>query len=562
MPISPLPLTTPADSILVRARQLARAGDPAGAEQCYREVLAHHPWHTGALYRLALLLQQAGRHDEALHQLGNALAVQPHNPLLHTAQAGSLSACGRLLDALESMATAACLQPGNAEFLFNTGLLYAELCCPAQADAIARRLLQDRPEWPHARFLRLRALTALDADPALLNVEYDFLVRSDPLNPALRYARALQQLREGNYSEGWEGHEWRWALEPLNSACKPTDRPRWAGTPIAGRRLLVPGEQGYGDILQFSRYLPLLLERGARVTLLLEAERAGLARLLSGVDGLAIAVAPEALPEHDLYCPLPSLPWLFGTRETTVPPPMRFIADPSDVAAWQSRLLGLPRPWIGICWAGSAEHSHDMRRSLPLADYGDGRLKQKRHDERLAMVAARLAHAWDLPEIEAAAGRDALARMPSLQPLLEHCEGSFISLQMGPAAAQIEDLPVALQRRVAAPLGQGNDFYDTACLMACLDAVVSVDTAVAHLAGNTGCPAAVIAPAAPEWRWLERDGRLLWYPGMRLVSQDQLARAPHDIACWLAASAGANRRTSGLLPHPTETAFHFPPEFS
>ncbi|GIZ50225.1 tetratricopeptide repeat protein [Noviherbaspirillum aridicola] len=556
------PSTFRADQAIVHARQLIRTGDLAAAERCYRQILAAEPWHAEALYRLALLLQQGGRHDEALHLLGSALAVQPDNPLLHAAQAASLAAGKRLLDALESMATAACLHPGSRDLLYNTGLLFAELCCPAQAETIALALLKDRPDWPAAHFLLVRALTGQDADPARIAAEYDFLIKADPLNPALRFARGLQQLREGNYREGWEAQEWRWEIEPVRSARVVSDRPRWAGGPLAGRRLLVMGEQGYGDILQFSRYLPLLMERGARVTLMLHRERAGLARLLGRIEGLEIALAPETLPPHDLYCPLASLPWVFDTRVEEMPPPVRFSLDSADVAGWQARLLGLPRPWIGVCWAGSPDHDHDIRRSLPLATDGDCRLRRLRHDERVGAVAASLADACGIPAIGAAAARDALARAPSMQPFLEHCPGSFISLQVGPAAAEIDDLPDALRERIASPLRAAHDFYDTACILACLDAVVSVDTSAAHLAGSLGCPVTVIKPAAPEWRWIERDGSALWYPGMRLVSQEQLACAPADIASWAVASAGANQRTSGTRTHPTEIHFRFRPEFT
>lgn len=554
----PVPSASRTDHALAHARQLSRGGDAVGAERCYRQILAGDPWHAEALYRLALLLQQqGGRHDEALHLLGSALAVQPNNPLLHAAHASSLAAVKRLLDALESMASAACLHPGKLDLLYNTGLLLAELCCPAQAEVIARVLLRERPDWPAAHFLLVRALTGRDADPALIAAEYDFLIKSDPLNPSLRFARGLQQLREGNYRDGWEAQEWRWEIEPVKSSRVLSDRPRWAGGPLAGRRLLVIGEQGYGDMLQFSRYLPLLVERGARVTLLLHRARAGLVRLLGTLEGLEIAVEPEVLPQHDLYCPLASLPWLFGTTVEDVPAPLRFRLDAADVAAWQARLLGLPRPWIGVCWAGSPEHDHDLRRSLPLASDGDCRLRRLRHDERMAAVAAGLAQAWSLPELEEAAARDALASAPSLQPLLEACEGSFISLQVGPAANETDDLPAHLRDRMARPLTTSHDFYDTACIMASIDAVVCVDTSVAHLAGNTGCPVTVIKPAAPEWRWTERDGSALWYPGMQLVSQEQLARAPRDIAGRAIASAGAKPRTSARLPHPTTTAIGF-----
>lgn len=562
MTMQVLPVPRP-ELTLSYARQLQRAGELVGAEQCYRQVLDRDPWHAEALYRLALLLQQQGeRHDEALHLLANALAVQPRNPLLHAAQATSLAARQRPLDALESMAAAACLPPAGLDLLHNAGLLCAQLGCPALAEAVARRLLQERPDWPSAHFLLVRALTGLEADSAVIAAEYDFLLKSDPLNPALRFARGLQQLRDGNYRDGWEAHEWRWEIEPVKSARILSDRPRWAGGPLAGRHLLVLGEQGDADILQLSRYLPLLAARGARVTLRLDRERAGLARLLERLEGVEIALAPESLPPHDLYCPLASLPWVCGTRLECIPPPARPAIAPADLDRWRARLFALPRPWTGVCWAGSAEHGHDQRGALPLAAAGDGRLLRQRHDERIAAVAARLAAAWQMPALEAAAARDALSNAPCLQPVLEACPGSLVSLQAGPCAAEVEALPAPLRARFAAPLAEAGDCYDTACLMSLLDAVVTVDTAVAHLAGILGCPVTVIKPAAPEWRWAQRNGGALWYPGMRLVTQEHLRRHGADVAAWAAASASANRRTSAGRPHPTGTALCFHQEYT
>jgi hypothetical protein len=509
--------------ILHQARRHADAGEISEAEQCYRLILERDPRHAEALYRLAVLLRAGGeRTEEVLCLLGLAIAAQPANHLLHATRASVLTAQKRPLDALESMADAACIQAGHPDALYNVGLLTAELCCPAQAEVYARRLLKDRPDWPAAHYLLVRALTGQLVNSWELETGYDFLVRCDPLNPSLRFARGLHQLRRGNYGDGWEAQEWRWEIEPVKSSRIASPQPRWAGGPVAGRRLLIFGEQGFGDILQFGRYLPLLIARGADVILRLDEHRASLARLLRRIDGLEVVVAPPQLPAHDLYCPLASLPYACGTTPDAIPPAAYLDVHPADVDAWRERLASLPRPWTGICWAGSHEHDHDIRRSLPLCEGSRYHLERLQREQRIGAVAARIAQAWDMDALLPAAALDSAPSRLSMRPVLDSRDGTFVSLQFGPHAAALDELPPELRERCVAPRAPAHDFYDTACLVLALDEVITVDTSVAHVAGSVGQYGTVITPAAPEWRWLERAGRALWYPSLRLVEQGRL----------------------------------------
>jgi tetratricopeptide (TPR) repeat protein len=514
-----------------QAKRYAAAGDVEAAEHCYRAILEQEPFQVEALYRLALLLRPDGaRADEVLGLLRQASNAQTANPLLHMTLASVLSEQNQPLEALESMAEAASLQVGNLDALYNLGLLCAELCCPAQAEVYARYLLRERPDWPAAHYLLVRALTGQSVNSWELEAEYDFVVKSDPLNPSLRFARGLHQLRRGNYAAGWEAQEWRWEIEPVKSARIESPQPRWAGGPLAGRRLLVLGEQGFGDVLQFCRYLPLLIEKGAHVILRLDANRAALARLLRRIDGLEVVVEPPQLPEHDLYCPLASLPYACATTTEAIPPAAYLDLHPADVDAWRARLASLPRPWIGVCWGGSGEHDHDIRRSLPLCESSRYYLERLQREQRIIAVAKRVARAWGIEGLLPAAERDAVPSRLSLQPLLEDREGSFVSLQVGPHAAALDELPAQLRARFIAPLDATHDFYDTACLVRALDEVITVDTSVAHVTGSVGQRGMVITPAAPEWRWLERVGHALWYPSLRPVEQGSLGSLCREFA--------------------------------
>jgi ADP-heptose:LPS heptosyltransferase len=128
-----------------------------------------------------------------------------------------------------------------------------------------------------------------------------------------------------------------------------------------------------------------------------------------------------------------------------------------------------------------------------------------------------------LDGLNAAAERDAAPAFYTMEPLLRRTPGAFISLQIGPHAPEIDELPADLRSRTFAPLSAQADFYDTACLIQALDQVITVDTSVAHLTGALGQRGTIIKPAAPEWRWIERNGTSLWYPRMRVVEQDAVA---------------------------------------
>lgn len=519
------------ETILRAARQHAKSGELAQAERCYRLVLEHEPYNVEALYRLGLLLYR-GRQmpEDALQLLDLAIFSQPGNPVLHGTRAMILIDLERQLDALESLATTCCLDHTNIDNLYNLGLLCAQLCCPAQTEVYARRLLAERPDWPAAHYLLVRALTALDSDLSELDALYAQLIKSDPLNSTLRFARGLLQLKSGNYVQGWEAQEWRWDIEPVKSSSIKCVQPRWAGGPLEGRRLLVWGEQGFGDILQFVRYLPLLVERGAKVILRLDANRASLARLLRRIDGVDVVIEPEELPSFDLYCPLASLPYVFNTTPETIPSPPYLEVDAKDVAVWRERLASLPRPWIGLCWAGSSEHDHDIRRSLPLSTHSRYYAKRQMREQRIRSVATRIAEAWNMDALTDAAERDAASALCTMEPVLHHRSGTFISLQVGPRAQEMDDLPAGLRSRIIAPLSSECDFYDTACLIKALDEVITVDTSVAHVTGAVGQYGTVIKPAAPEWRWIECRGRSTWYPNLRLVEQ-HIAVADPSVVC-------------------------------
>jgi hypothetical protein len=239
----------------------------------------------------------------------------------------------------------------------------------------------------------------------------------------------------------------------------------WSGEDIGGRRLLLHAEQGFGDTIQFARYAPLAAARGADITL---AVQPPLVPLLTGLPGVAVIADRDPLPPFDRHCALLSLPRVFATTLDTIPGGVPYIAAPADrVAAWTPRL---PRDGvrIGLAWSGHPANTKDHERSIPFAQ---------------------------------------------LAPLLAVTGTRFVSLQKDVRAADAD----AFQQCSILDLGPDlRDFADTAAVIARLDLVITVDTAVAHLAGAMGKPVWVLLPRTPDFRWLIDRDTSPWYPSARL----------------------------------------------
>ena len=282
-------------------------------------------------------------------------------------------------------------------------------------------------------------------------------------------AAALRLLR-GDFARGWPDYEWRWMKQSVVLANRMFTQPLWRGEPIAGKTILLHGEQGLGDTIQFCRYVPLVAARGARV--ILEVQKP-LQALINGLGAAQVIAKGDPLPQFDLHCPLLSLPLAFGTTMETIPSANAYLAAPVQPStAWQARLAATPRPRIGLAWSGRAGHERDRERSIGLRAF--------------------------LPLLETGA--------------------TIVSLQK---EVRAEDAIVLKDRGDILNAGEElGDFSDTAALMSQLDLVISVDTSAAHLAGALGKPVWILVTHIPDWRWLlERDDSP-WYPTARLFRQD------------------------------------------
>ncbi len=417
-----------------------RLGDNAQALLHYGRALALNPNYAQALGNMAVALSDDGQHDAALATARRAIDIDPLIPQAHQnlrqielARAAAMGAEG-----------ARAGPPAQAEL--------------AQALAQARRQAQ-----------ALRKQGKLDEARALL----ENLVQATPADAGARFDLAEVALQQGDFDTGWREYRFRYQMPHTTMLGRPMHKPRWEGQAIPGKTLLIHDEQGYGDTFQFLRLLAWARERsGARVVLEVNTECHALAERGGGHD--QIIRAGTLPPAFDFHCELMSLPLALGLRLNDLPVRTAYLrADPLRVAHWRERLAALPRPWVGLVWAGRPSHPNDAERSLNLAD---------------------------------------------LAPLAQ-AQASFISLQKGPAAAQAAMPPPGMA--LVSPSDGIQDFDDTAALITLLDVLVSVDSAPAHLAGALGCPVWVMLPFAPDWRWLQHRADTPWYPSMRLFRQPE-----------------------------------------
>lgn len=297
-------------------------------------------------------------------------------------------------------------------------------------------------------------------------------LKLDPHMAEAEESDSIWLLRYGRFRDGWRKYEARYRTSEGLPLHRNFPQPQWRGEPIHDRTILLHAEQGLGDAIQFARYAPLVAERGANVVLEVHPGLATLLRTLPGVSHLIERGVP--LPPFDVHCPLVSLPLAFGTELDSIPASIPYVtADAERVFAWRNRLGPRRVMRIGIAWSGNPRHREDSRRSIPLARLAD--LLRDRPDREFHVLQNEMRES----------DRAALAAMPHLR---DH--GALL-----------------------------RDFADTAALVSLMDVVITVDTAVAHLAGAMGWPVWVMLPSVPDWRWMLQRDDSPWYPSMWLFRQ-------------------------------------------
>ncbi|MGD0387893.1 MAG: tetratricopeptide repeat protein [Tepidisphaeraceae bacterium] len=424
-----------------------------------------------ALDSLGITLAQNGKLDEALANFRRAIELMPGRAEIHNNLANVLKDQGKLEEAIAAYGQAVRLRPEVPIAHYNLGTALNELGNFDEAIAAFRQALRLSPDhakaWDNLGIALMSQGRLEEAVTAFTNA-----IRIEPESDDAQWNLAWALLLAGNFEKGWPQYEMRWRSSNFRGARRDFAQPQWDGGDLHGRRILLHAEGGIGDTVQFIRYAPMVAGRGGRVIVSCQPEMVQLVRSCAGVE--ESLASGEPLPPFDVHCPLMSLPLAFKTDLQSIPSTTPYLkADADRLAAWSTRLPPDPdHPRIGLAWAGRPENPNDRNRSI---------------------------------------------RLDQLAPLSALKQARFFSLQKGPAAAQSRRPPPGME--LIDYTDDLHDFSDTAAMLAHLDLIVTVDTAVAHLAGALARPVWVMLPYVPDWRWmLDRDDSP-WYPTMRLFRQ-------------------------------------------
>jgi len=424
---------------------------------------------------LAIALEASGQFDEAIASCRRAIGLEPDYAEAHSNLGSALRQQGRLDEAAAAIRRSVELNPQRPEALSNLGNVLQDADQLDEAISCYRRAIAIRSNYPQAYNnlgTAMRRQQRLDEAIAC----YRRAIVIDPHYADAHYNLGMALLAAGEMAEGWREHEWRWKTPGMLRGARHFPQPQWDGEPAEGKTLLIHPEQGFGDSLHFCRYATLAAERGLRVVLEAPEPLVRILRSLAGVE--SVLATGQPLPPFDLHCPMLSMPLAMRTTLATIPAAGAYLrADAAQAAAFGARLRasGVQGPKIGLVWAGNS------RLHVPGAAL---------LDRRRSIAPQSLAPLLDLPGLH------------------------FVSLQKdGPAAPAHFPLTDFM--------AEMNDFADTAALIATLDLVISVDTAVAHLAAALGTPVWLLDRFDPCWRWLTSRRNTPWYPGLRLYRQPQ-----------------------------------------
>jgi tetratricopeptide (TPR) repeat protein len=435
-------------------------------------AIALMPNYTIALNNRGATLLILGRHAEALVSFERAIALEPGYAEAHNNRGNVLQMLERHEEALADFERAAALAPDYAAAHFNRGTALLTLCRWSEALAAYDRTLALEPDDAKAHCGRATALINLKRlDEATESNEHALALY--PELAEAKWNKARLMLVSGDYAAGWDYYEARWQVPEFARDKRDLAEPLWDGEqPIAGKTLLVHAEQGYSDAIHCARYVPMAYALGAEV--ILEAHGRLLPLLATLKGGARLLAKGEPLPAFDLHCPVMSLPRAFKTTLATIPNEVPYLfSDPAKCEAVRARLGARNRPRIGLTWTGGVHRNFGKVRNIPL--------------KTLAPVL----------------------RLPF----------EFHSLQKD---NRTDDLTALAQfSHIARHENEQHDFSDAAALIDCMDLIITVDTAIAHLAGAMGKPVWILLHWMADWRWLLDRSDCPWYPTATLYRQNR-----------------------------------------
>jgi hypothetical protein len=429
----------PLEDLLKLAARLEEANDYAFADRLLQRALAAAPDQPDALHLAGIVAFRLGRHEEAKTNIERAIANGIDVMLYLRNISEVYRSLGHFDDALNAARRAVALRPDDPVCLHNLAVIQYH---------------------------------RLELDDCIASAQAALAINRFLPGPHFQLAEAF--LLRGEWERGWEEYQWRFDLPGHAPLMPPTTRPRWDGSPFDDGTLLLIADQGFGDVIQFSRYIPWAAERCPNIAVATAPEMVPLLRQIH--PAAQVFTEWGKAPPFRAFRALSGLPALHGTRPNHMLGQQPYLrADPERAAVWKQRLSSLTPTAsrrIGVVWAGRPAHNNDRWRSASLAAFAP------------------------------------LAALPGV---------ALVALQKGPAAAQ------AGQYFGAAPLvnigAEITDYEDTMAVLDALDLLVTVDTSVGHLAGAMGRETLILLARAPDWRWLLERTDTPWYPSLTLVRQ-------------------------------------------
>jgi len=435
----------PLSEALEKLARLEQENKLTEADDLANRMLAAMPEHPHILHLAGIVAYRNGRVEQALERMEKAEAISPDMALYPRNMCEVYRGAGRLDDALRAGKRAVELAPNDSRAYFNLALIHYERL---ELDESVRRSEQ---------------AIALDPDYAEAHFE-----------------KAEALLLAGKMQEGWDSYEWRFKLKQAEGMLPKTDKPQWDGKPLAPGKLLIIGDQGFGDCIQFGRLIPWAALLCPQPVLACSGELTPLLRQIPGIGKMVTRW--EDTGDYEAYIPLSGLPRLAGVGTDNVPPSGYLKPDPELVREWAEkldRLVPKGKKRIALVWAGRPTHKNDKKRTLKLAQFA---------------------------------------------PLFAREDIAIITVQKGDSIAQVGGY---YARAPLVNLGpEIGDFLDTMAILQSVDRLVTIDTSVAHVAGASGVPSSLVLPFAPDWRWLLNREDSPWYPSIRIFRQQR----PYDWA--------------------------------
>jgi len=438
------------------------------AENLYNEILEMQPANIDTIYYLGTLKLQQGKFEEARLLLEKTTTLKPDHAIAYNNLATALKKQGKLDEAVTVYNKSIALQPDYAMAHCNLGNLLKELGRFNEAEESCRRAISLQPDYADAHNNLASSLQKQGKHNEAIE-SYSIAIKYNPESIHAHINRSSTLLLTENFKDGWPEYEWRLHTKNCNSGT--FHQTQWDGSPLNGKTILVHAEQGFGDTIQFVRYLQMIQSLGGHVIFECQKE---LIRLLKNCAGIDEIIEVTSIPDvkFDTHIYLLSLPGIFGTDIDSIPSDTPYISvDPGHSEQWRLKFASNIDFKIGIAWSGRPTFE-DHYRSCSLDDFAP------------------------------------LAEIPGI---------TFYSLQKGPASEEIFNPTIDM--KIINLDRELNDFSDTAAAMDNLDLIISTDTAVVHLAGAVGVPIWTLLHTSSDWRWFLNRDDSPWYPEMRLFRQ-------------------------------------------